>query len=668
MAANPGRRLIVVAPTSHLKLQWADAAARLGLHLEPRWSATGGRLPADVHGIVTTYQQVASNPEALRRWRGRRRARRGPPRGRRAGVGRRRAPGLRGVAPALPLSGTPFRSDTRAIPFVSYVIDEARPDFEYGYADALRDGRVVRPVYFPRVNGFMEWVAPDGTTNAAGFDDALDRPASAQRLRTALSLEGEWLADRAAAGRRAPGRHPQGCSPTPGPGHRRRPGPRQGPRHPPLPLRSQGHRGGVRRSLLSHRQVRRPAPTRGSWPCAWCPRASTSPACGWASTPPRRPPTCSSARPWAGSCAGPGACRARRPTCSSPTTLACARGPTRSRTPGGTACASRPRTPPATPVAPDDGSALDELRHEEDRGEQLSMFAALSAVVTGDAEESSVFHLDDDVLDRLDRDDASDLASVDGALDLALPVLPGARPPGAGPTATMPRPATTPPAPPRAADALTTSASPRASRTGLTRPGQRPAQPAGGPAPHRRGHRRPARPAAKQAEQWLAKAMGRAGSRSPAAQPSAIWWASPARQRGLRGDGPSGRGVRPGPAVQRRWASTGSAARPPGDGPSGPGVRGAAVDAPDRWPRTNHRRLRGWPGLVEGRNERWATTRGEGVAGGAAVVAPDGSDVRVLVGWAGARWPTPLGRRRLGAGAAPHGRRALVRHRWARAS
>jgi hypothetical protein len=75
---------------------------------------------------------------------------------------------------------------------------------------------------------------------------------------------------------------------------------------------------------------------------------------------------------------------------------------------------------------PDDGTAFDELRHEEDRGEQLSMFAALSAVVTGDAEESSVFHLDDDTLDRLDRDDATDAATAeDAALDLALPPLPG---------------------------------------------------------------------------------------------------------------------------------------------------------------------------------------------------------------------------------------------------
>jgi superfamily II DNA or RNA helicase len=93
----------------------------------------------------------------------------------------------------LALSGTPFRSDTRSIPFVQYRLEEAEPDFEYGYADALRDGRVVRPVYFPRIGGFMEWQAPDGSQLAASFDDALDRTRSAQRLRTALSLDGEWL-------------------------------------------------------------------------------------------------------------------------------------------------------------------------------------------------------------------------------------------------------------------------------------------------------------------------------------------------------------------------------------------------------------------------------------------------------------------------------------------
>ena len=195
LSERPRSRLIVVAPTAHLKLQWAQAAARFALHLDPQWSAADGALPADMHGIVTTYQQVATSAEVLRplatdafvifdeihpaaddrAW----------------GDSVRRAFEL--SARRLAISGTPFRSDTSAIPFVNYVLEEAAPDYEYGYGDALGDGRVVRPVYFPRTGGEMEWTAPDGAMMSASFDDALDQARSSQRLRTALSLEGEWL-------------------------------------------------------------------------------------------------------------------------------------------------------------------------------------------------------------------------------------------------------------------------------------------------------------------------------------------------------------------------------------------------------------------------------------------------------------------------------------------
>ena len=101
-----------------------------------------------------------------------------------------------GAAVRLSLSGTPFRSDTRAIPFVRYDDDGlARADVEYGYADAIADGGVVRPVHFPRTDGEMEWVASDGTLASATFQDHLDAVGGSQRLRTALSVEGEWLPD-----------------------------------------------------------------------------------------------------------------------------------------------------------------------------------------------------------------------------------------------------------------------------------------------------------------------------------------------------------------------------------------------------------------------------------------------------------------------------------------
>lgn len=196
LGEHPDRRVVVVAPTQHLKHQWAGAAARLGLHLEPSWSARDGALPADMHGVVVTYQQVAVQPHPVR----------AVARDafvifdelHHAGEERAWGDGIRvafdGAARRLALSGTPFRSDTAAIPFVDYDgLGQAHADYEYGYGEALQDGGIVRPVYFPRIDGHMEWVGPDGTEYRHTFEDPLDVARSGQRLRTALSLQGEWL-------------------------------------------------------------------------------------------------------------------------------------------------------------------------------------------------------------------------------------------------------------------------------------------------------------------------------------------------------------------------------------------------------------------------------------------------------------------------------------------
>jgi superfamily II DNA or RNA helicase len=194
LAAGSARRVVVVTPTAHLKTQWASAAARFDLELDPTWAPKTG-LAGDVHGLATTYQQVATSAKALARlaadafvvfdeihhaaderaW------------------GDSLSEAFEPAPRRLALSGTPFRSDTRGIPFVRYVQDEAHADYEYGYGEALHDGRVVRPIYFPRVDGQMEWTAPDGSLHSATFGDALDRDRASQRLRTALSLDGEWL-------------------------------------------------------------------------------------------------------------------------------------------------------------------------------------------------------------------------------------------------------------------------------------------------------------------------------------------------------------------------------------------------------------------------------------------------------------------------------------------
>jgi len=195
LVARRIRRVVIVVPTQHLKHQWARAAEALDIHLDPDWSVGYGGLPSDVHGVVATYQQIAVSAAAFR----------GMVPGafvildevHHAGDTRSWGDGVRqAFEPAwrrLCLSGTPFRSDQITIPFVRYDGDLAHADFEYGYGEALADGRVVRPVYFPRINGRMEWTAPDGATYEATFDDRLARDLASQRLRTALDGEGDWL-------------------------------------------------------------------------------------------------------------------------------------------------------------------------------------------------------------------------------------------------------------------------------------------------------------------------------------------------------------------------------------------------------------------------------------------------------------------------------------------
>ena len=113
-------RVTIVAPTDHLKRQWADAAARVGIAIDPNFKNSDGQHGRGFIGVAVTYAQVASKPmlhraktEAARTlvildeihhggealsW----------------GDGLREAfdPAVR----RLSLTGTPFRSDTVAHP------------------------------------------------------------------------------------------------------------------------------------------------------------------------------------------------------------------------------------------------------------------------------------------------------------------------------------------------------------------------------------------------------------------------------------------------------------------------------------------------------------------------------------------------------------------------
>jgi superfamily II DNA or RNA helicase len=194
-------RITVVAPTEHLKRQWADAAHRAGIRLNPEFKnghAFGGRR---FNGVVVTYAQVAVRASMHRQLTESARTLVILDEIHHGGDALSWGDAIReAFEPAtrrLSLTGTPFRSDTAPIPFVSYLRDEhgirlSRTDYNYGYGRALEDG-VVRPVLFLAYAGKMRWRTKMGEEFEArlGQDDTKD--VTAQAWRTALSPEGDWI-------------------------------------------------------------------------------------------------------------------------------------------------------------------------------------------------------------------------------------------------------------------------------------------------------------------------------------------------------------------------------------------------------------------------------------------------------------------------------------------
>ncbi len=195
------KRIVVVTPTEHLKTQWADAAGRVGIHLDPGTGGVRRGRSREFDGSVVTYAGVAMRffaYDALchavdtlvifdeihhagdsRSW--------GDSVRDAFGAARRR----------LALTGTPFRSDDHPIPFVTYEetapgVQTSRADYTYGYAEALAD-HVVRPVLFMNYGGPMRWRTKSGETLAVDLGTPLTKDLTAHAWRTALAPTGEWI-------------------------------------------------------------------------------------------------------------------------------------------------------------------------------------------------------------------------------------------------------------------------------------------------------------------------------------------------------------------------------------------------------------------------------------------------------------------------------------------
>lgn len=195
-------RVIVVAPTDHLRTQWAYAAHRHGIRLDPTLGNEAGPVRPDVNGYVTTYAQVAAKPAIHE---ARTRAKRAlvvldeiHHAGDGLSWGEATMTAFDTANRRLALTGTPFRTkpDER-IPFVRYESDSdgglvSVADYTYGYGEALADG-VVRPVVFAAYTGVSRWRNSAGEVIAASLSEAATKSTEARAWRTALNPAGKWV-------------------------------------------------------------------------------------------------------------------------------------------------------------------------------------------------------------------------------------------------------------------------------------------------------------------------------------------------------------------------------------------------------------------------------------------------------------------------------------------
>ena len=193
--------ITIVTPTEHRKHQWAAAAREAGIAIDSNFRNGSGATSTDYHGVAVTYAQVAAHP-TLHRVRTENRKtlvildeihHGGDAKSWGDAIREAFHPAVRRLA----LTGTPFRSDDSAIPFVNYEPDPAgfqrsKADHSYGYADALRDG-VVRPVIFLAYSGEASWRTSAGEEFTARLGEPLTQEQTARAWRTALDPAGEWI-------------------------------------------------------------------------------------------------------------------------------------------------------------------------------------------------------------------------------------------------------------------------------------------------------------------------------------------------------------------------------------------------------------------------------------------------------------------------------------------
>jgi superfamily II DNA or RNA helicase len=188
LSAGRDRKVIVIVPTRYLKKQWRDDAyARFQINLQTE--EFRGTLKPAVDGVAITYAAAARNPDLFRRlcvihecfviFDEIHHA------GEQASWGEAIQDAFEPAKQRLCLSGTPFRSDGKKIPFLTLKPDGTyEVHYQYDYPRALRDD-VVRSVSFHRYSGSVT-VAQCGAVWDFHTDDDLDESDAGKRLRGLL--------------------------------------------------------------------------------------------------------------------------------------------------------------------------------------------------------------------------------------------------------------------------------------------------------------------------------------------------------------------------------------------------------------------------------------------------------------------------------------------------
>ena len=200
-AAGSDRRLIVVVPSDNLRQQWKDEAALFGASLQTKEFGTDFK--HGFQGGVATYALVANQPLLFRKL-----CSVAPTMvvfdevhhcGDEAHYGKGITTAFELAKERLLMSGTPWKSDGRPIPFVKYDSDGyAIGDFVYDYPRALAED-VVRYLVFDHAKGSIK---NDCTGEVQYLSQDISEEAAKKRLKKLLDPEGDYVREQIASAHR----------------------------------------------------------------------------------------------------------------------------------------------------------------------------------------------------------------------------------------------------------------------------------------------------------------------------------------------------------------------------------------------------------------------------------------------------------------------------------